>query len=801
MGNFNAGAIEGTLTLDRSAFSRELKQAQAEARKFEQTKITIGVKLGDIAAELKKLQAETKNADDTIKIDTEIKGEEKIRRFREQVRLLGGEAVNISVESDKNGEIQKLRVKLKSIPDETVKVNVKTDPGDTRNILGSTRALNGMRFAVAGVAAILPTLGPVAGGAAAALMGIAGAAGIVALGIGAFAIVAIPALDRVKKALAEVDGNISKLPPHMQAVARGQAEFKKAQDALGKNAGVYLVIGAGFSLLAQVMTRLTPVIDAVSDTFLDLLLQLGKWVSSPAFSGVVDFVANEFGPTFKLLAAIIGNVVRTFGSLTAAFQPFTKDMLGGLAAVTDGWAEWAATLAQSDGFQKFIGFIQENGPKVLQVFVALGAALINIGVALAPLAGPVLDTLISVFSFIANLPPDLLGAILVGVAAAIVLFQAWTAAVAVFNLVMAANPIALVVIAIAALAAAFVFLFKNNKTFHDFVVNNLWPAVKGFAQFLYGAFRGIVMAVGAAVTILVTLVRTWINVWGSTIRGGVAVFQSVVRGGWAVVTSVWKTAIGTIQAATRTFWSVISTAFTTAVGILKTIVSTAWAVIKAAFTGNFASIPGIVSGGWKSITGKFTDGVNSIKTAVKNGLDDVLGLFRGLGGTIAGAVGDLGGVLVSAGSSIISGLISGIKSMIPNVTGVLQGITSKLPDWKGPRNVDMRILRPSGRMVLDGFIDGLLDKIPDIKDLLGQTTKDLGSATVSPMQVGMKASAPAQVAATPGITRDEFLQIMMTLIDEMRANTQPLIGEYNDASKDPREIAEEWWLIAKGRGF
>lgn len=55
--------------------------------------------------------------------------------------------------------------------------------------------------------------------------------------------------------------------------------------------------------------------------------------------------------------------------------------------------------------------------------------------------------------------------------------KAWTAAQKVFNIVMNANPIGLVVMAIAALVAAFVIAYKKSDTFRNFV-NNLWATLK-----------------------------------------------------------------------------------------------------------------------------------------------------------------------------------------------------------------------------------------------------------------------------------------------------------------------------------
>lgn len=802
MANFNAGAIEGTLTLDRSPFNRELKEAQAAAKKFEQSKIKVPVELGAIADELRKLQGQVKSADDTIVIDTKIENEDVIRKFRNDLRTITDETVNIEVHADKNGDITKLRAKLKAIPDEEVNVDVDVDDkGSTAKILGGTRALNGMRFAIAIVSGLLPAFTALIAGAAAGLVALAGAAGILAIGIGAFALVAIPAMKRYKDAVKAAGDDTSKLPPEMLMLKNSIDGFNKSIDKLSEHTNIFAVMSVGLDILTSIMGQLQPVIKAVSDTFLSLLISINTWAQGPELKGVISFVADEFGPTFMLLADIFGNLIQTLGYMTGAFQPFTKDMLGGLKRITDGWVEWAKSLSTSDKFQAFMDFVRETGPKVLAVFGAVGAALINIGKSLAPLAStPVLNALMSFFGFIATMNTDILGALIVGIAAAIVLFQAWTAAVAIFNLVLAANPIALVIIAILALAAVFIYLFKTNKTFHDFVVKYLFPVFKFLGQLVYTTFRTIVLVVSGAITALVVVIRTWVVTWIALVRGGAATIQAIVRGGWAVIQAIFKTVTGTILAIVRTFNSVLGTVISTGINAAKTIVGTILAAIKALFSGNFKDIPTIVSNGFSAIKGIFSDALSSIRDTVSGGIDKVVGLFSNLGSTISGAVGNLGGVLVDAGRSIISGLISGVQSMIPSLSGVLGGITSKLPSWKGPADVDRSILKPSGQMILDGFMAGISDRIPDVKSLLGQITDGLPDQIGTQVRIGTSGSATTAGAGS-GMTRDEFVAAIAELIRAIQDNTQPLIGEYNDASKDPREIAEEFWFISKGRGF
>jgi hypothetical protein len=60
--------------------------------------------------------------------------------------------------------------------------------------------------------------------------------------------------------------------------------------------------------------------------------------------------------------------------------------------------------------------------------------------------------------------------------------------------------------------------------------------------------------------------------------------------------------------------------------------------------------------------------------------------------------------------------------MIGALKNKFSSITSMIPDWKGPMTVDLRLLKPAGEGVMEGFMDGV-----DLGE--GQLRKQLGSIT------------------------------------------------------------------------
>lgn len=99
-----------------------------------------------------------------------------------------------------------------------------------------------------------------------------------------------------------------------------------------------------------------------------------------------------------------------------------------------------------------------------------------------------------------------------------------------------------------------------------------------------------------------------------------------------------------------------------------------------------------------------------------------------LPGRIRGALPSPSSILSSAGRQIMQGLISGITSMIPSLSGTLNSITSKIPDWKGPAKRDGRILTPAGRLLISGFIAGIDQSTARLRSRLESITKALPSS-------------------------------------------------------------------------
>lgn len=128
--------------------------------------------------------------------------------------------------------------------------------------------------------------------------------------------------------------------------------------------------------------------------------------------------------------------------------------------------------------------------------------------------------------------------------------------------------------------------------------------------------------------------------------------------------------------------------------------------------------------------------MNNLSTAASRKLGEIVGWFRALPGRIAGAVGNLGGLLYSAGRAVVQGLINGVNSALGSLRATLSDVTGMIPDWKGPPEKDARLLTPAGRSVIQGFQAGIAAQVPSLQRQLQGITGAMPGMAMGPLYGG-----------------------------------------------------------------
>ena len=491
---------------------------------------------------------------------------------------------------------------------------------------------------------------------------------------------------------------------------------------------------------------------------------------------------------------------------------------GALAAMANAWKTRA-----EPAIQRLVAWFQG---KALPVILQLRDALVNtiipavrdFAAAFAEAVGPKLQAAID---FISRFKEEIAAAAItaVGLYEGFQVFNkvkdiinATKVAFNALKVAMATNPFGLIAIAVVALAAGFVFLWKNCEPFREFFTQ-LWEQIKTAAMTAWEWFQNTLLpqfqawweqiklifqaawdflmaaweTVGrpifdAIVNVVMGLAAQWSMIWAG--------IQAVLSGVWEAISGVITGALDVIKGLFNVFagiftgdwgrvwngiksvfsgvWNAISGVLGGALGVIKGIISTALGIIK-----------GLWSGGWENVKSVLSSVWNGIKTGVTTGITAVVNTIRGLPGKALSALGNIGSTLLSAGKNLIQGFLNGINSAFNRVKSRLKQLTSWLPSWKGPEDLDKRLLTPAGTFVIQGFIRGLESQYGAVKRSLGRLTASVAATPFDPL------TAPTlQAGAQPA-----GAVVFSPTIDVKAVAPSPEVGRAISQALD------SWWAI------
>lgn len=252
-------------------------------------------------------------------------------------------------------------------------------------------------------------------------------------------------------------------------------QFKQVKAAA--EAGLFPGLQRGIEALLPVLPQIALFVGRVATAMGNLGESAGKALASPFWVNFFDYMGQVAGPLLETLGGIIGGLARGFASLLVAFTPFSIQFMRGLAGISQAFADWAAGLAGSNGFNAFIDYVKAEGPKVLKLFGDFVVSVVKLGIAFAPLGNLILKGLVALFDYLAAQSPGHLAAIAGAIGAIALAIFAFTG-----------GPITAVIAAIVAVAAAVVYAYNKFDTFKR-VVDTVFGAAKLAVTTFIDAFR------------------------------------------------------------------------------------------------------------------------------------------------------------------------------------------------------------------------------------------------------------------------------------------------------------------------
>lgn len=423
-------------------------------------------------------------------------------------------------------------------------------------------------------------------------------------------------------------------------------------------------------------------------------------------------------------------------------------------------------------FVDWLNGMDEGTKKVITTVALLAAAL-----------GPVLivvGKVVSAVGTIMTIVPKVAGVI-----------NTVKTAFAALNTTMLANPIFLIIAAITALVAAFIYLWNTNEDFRQFWINlwenvkevaiAVWEAIKNFfaaaweaisstaqavwngiKDFFSGLWEGIKTIFSTVVEVIKTIITTYFNIYKTIIT-------TVLNAIKTVFTTIWngiKTVVTTVVTAVKTFittaWNAIKNTVTTVLNAIKTVITTVWNAIKTAVTTVVNGIKSTITSVWNGIKSTVSSVVNSIKSTVTTVFNNIWSGIKGTMGKIVSSIKEgfnqaisfitsLPSKALQWGKDMIMGIVNGIKSCIGAVGDAVSSVANKIKSFLHFSVPDEGPLTDYESWMPD-FMKGLAKGIEDSKRMVAKAVDGVAADMV------LNPSAAVQEISVSGNGGDDVSQ-------------------------------------------
>lgn len=279
-----------------------------------------------------------------------------------------------------------------------------------------------------------------------------------------------------------------------------------------------------------------------------------------------------------------------------------------------------------------------------------------------------------------------------------------TVAQTAFNVAMAANPIGLIVLAIAAVVAGLVWFFTQTEIgkqiFGEFVkfvsgvfgnivsvistvANAIIVPFQNFLAFVSPIFNTLWQIVSSIFILIVAVVATAIE---GIVQPFVWIFQNwqtVWNNICGFVSTIWNIIVGVVTAYINTMNAIISAIVNTIMAIISPIVNWINSVIIQPianfFSGLWNGIVNMVRGFIGSVMAVILPIANWINNTI---IQPIARFFAGLWNGIVQGVSGLAAGIKNVFSSIVGIIKAPINAIIGGVNAVIRGLNSiKVPDW------------------------------------------------------------------------------------------------------------------------
>lgn len=613
------------------------------------------------------------------------------------------------------------------------------------------------------------------------------------IGLAGGAALGVSLLGGINKALAERGVDPAVVTQMFQRVAeRIQTVF----DSLRAGASLGQTVNAAFGDL--IPAGLNPALDALNTAFVTVKNTIAGVLTSIRDGGLVT-LWQEAGAAISQFAPTAANVSSALSDVGAAVsrlipQPL-KDFVTGLLDTANNATAGVGPLGLLAGAVNTISGALAAATKFVRDHVAAQTALVAVLTAAATAWG------------IATVVGAAASAMSTATAAVQLARGAWLA----LNVVIAANPIGLVIVGLAALAAALIYAYNNSETFRD-AVDTAFAALKTAAQTVMAVV--VPLVVGFANTVIDTakkvgaFVADVITFFGNLKQNVIALTSAAT----AAVTSAWNALISAVSGAVSGIGTAISNGFEAARGFvvaktndavkviqdawtdaipqdirdglgevatllgqrfgefvkmvtdegrnILTAVSTTWTTVQTTTSRVLGLVAGVVKAGWDAILRLVSDATEPIRsaaeavwTAVKTTTDDLL---RAAGKIVTDAWNGFTTLIAGTTETIVAAATTLWTTVVTAIGTVLATVEKVIVDWgkqvvawlSGLVEQTLQAAKGVGQSIIDGIRAAISAGAAGIGDLIADLARGAIEAAKKVLRPGSPSKAFRELGET-----------------------------------------------------
>jgi len=539
----------------------------------------------------------------------------------------------------------------------------------------------------------------------------------------------------------------------------GVQAFNNVLNAVGQ-------FGAGFM---AIITQFGPLFSWMAQGLANMSSQFQAWATSISTAdGIRNFI-TYVQTNLPLIGEIFGNVFQGIFNLFQAFGTNSQTIFQSLAQMSQQFAQWSATIGQSQGFKQFIDYVQTNGPTIMSTIGNIVTAVIAFATAMAPVGAAVMSVVSSIAQWVASFATahpaitQVVGAIVLfggAIMKAVAFITPFISAImsigsfivqliSKFNLVRTAitvlstvfgtlsAPMLAVIAAVVAVGAAIYLLWTKCETFRNGVMilvgvmQTLGSAImSGLGTALSFIGQQLAMVVASVIAFgsqLVSSIGSAMSGLGSAISSGISAAVSFVSSGFSNMLSVASSIMSSIASTVSSIWSSI-------VSTCSSLISSAVSAVSSGFSNMLSTASSIMSSILSAVSSAFSSVVSAISSGISSAVSAVSSGFSSMMSAVSSFVSGLVSSITSGMSSFVSAISSGASSALSAITSMVSGILGAIRGAAGQ-------MVSAGADLVRGFING----IQSMAGAALSAARNMAANAVNAVKSMLKIGSPSKV--------------------------------------------------------